>query len=145
MTKTNLKCIRIFCPSLAKYTFLLPSFWIVINNLIYWLGRSAVLLHPRWPLSPALSEYTVREHFTSCRGWLRPYASNRTDSDIWWRAHCWLCCGYQPLRVLENEALTYAYLVRLLVRFPAVLYLLSVTFFLVILSCCKQMLDCCSL
>jgi hypothetical protein len=34
---------------------------------------------------------------------------------------------------------------RLLVRFPAVLYLLSVTFSLVILRCCKQMLDCCSL
>jgi hypothetical protein len=145
MTKINFKYIRIFSPSLGKSTFLLPSFRIV-NNLTYRLGQSAVLLHPRWPLNLALSEYTVREHFTSRRDWLRPSRQqNRLNKSIWWRADCWLCCGYQAMARLGKWLRHEHTFGGLLLRFPAILHLLPVTFFLVILSCRKQKLDWCSL
>jgi hypothetical protein len=130
--KTNFKYTRIFSPSLGKSTFLLPPFWIV-NNLKYWLGRGSVVLHSRWPLNPALLEYIVREHFTLCRCWLRPSRQQNRLWDIWWLAHCWRCCGYQATARLRNWGTNTLIFGRLLVRLPAVLYLLSVTFFLVIL------------
>jgi hypothetical protein len=139
MTKTNFKYTRTFSPSLGKFTFLLLSLWIVVNNLTYCSGRNNVLLHPRWPLNPALSEYTVREHFTSCRGWLRRSRQQNRLWGIWWRAHCWRCYGYQATARLGNWGTNVLIFGRFLVRFPTILCLLSVTFFLYF-SCCKQML-----
>jgi len=78
---------------------------------MYWLGRSAVVLHPRRQLSPALSEYTVRcgsilLHVEAGSG----QAVYRTDSWIsGGPLTAGAAVGTKQLHVLETEARTYSY------------------------------------
>jgi hypothetical protein len=73
MTKTNFKCTSLFSPSLGKSTFLLPSFWIVVNNLTFSIPDDP------WTLPYRNTQYgSILLHAEAGSG----QAGNRTDSGI---------------------------------------------------------------